>query len=83
MQQHNEDSHLSRLGAARYLGRSVRWLDYQLRGPRPPPAYRIGKTWLFKKSELDHWLEQFRAKSHIDQSVDEMLRKLRVGNDPS
>jgi uncharacterized protein YjiS (DUF1127 family) len=74
MRAHITDCHFSLADAARYLGKSPRWLQYQVSGPHPPPGFKVGKAWLFKKSELDHWLEQFRTNSDLDQIVEETLR---------
>jgi predicted DNA-binding transcriptional regulator AlpA len=73
---HASDCHFSKVEAARYLGKSTRWLDYQLSGQTPPPGFKIGKCWLFKKSELDHWLEKFRASADLDRLVDETLAEV-------
>ena len=74
--------------AARYLGKSPRWLQYQLSGPTPPPGYQVPsatsseqakkakKAWLFRKSELDRWVEQFRAGSDLDKLVDEVMNEV-------
>jgi len=70
------DYHFSLTAAARYLGKSPRWLQYQVTGPHPPPGFKVGKAWLFKKSELDRWLEQFRAKSDLDALVDEVVTEV-------
>jgi hypothetical protein len=71
------DYYFSKKEAARYLSNSDRWFEYQLSGPHPPPGFRLGKSWIFKKSELDHWLEQFRASVDLDRVVDEVLKDLR------
>lgn len=55
------DCHFNEAQAARYVGKSVRWLQRLLESPNPPPSFKIGKSRLFKKSELDAWLEGFRA----------------------
>jgi hypothetical protein len=70
------DCHFNLTEAARYLGRSPRWLQYQLDGPNPPPGFKIGKCWLFKKSELDHWLEKFRAGADLDKIVNETVAEV-------
>lgn len=70
------DYHLSLTDAARYFGRSTRWMQYQVSGPHPPPGYKVGKSWLFKKSELDRWLWQFRAGADLDRIVDETVREV-------
>jgi hypothetical protein len=74
-----QDTHFNQVEAAHYLGRSPRWLQYQLGGPNPPPGYKIGKAWIFKKSELDHWLEQFRASNDLDRVVNEVMNDLQAG----
>jgi excisionase family DNA binding protein len=61
MREFTDDCYLSLAEAARYLGRSTRWLQNKLNGPNPPRAYRPGKSLAFKKSELDAWLEQYRV----------------------
>jgi predicted DNA-binding transcriptional regulator AlpA len=73
---HTRDYYFSKIEAARYLGKSTRWLDYQLSGQTPPPGFKIGKRWLFKKSEIDRWLEQFRASADLDRLVDETVAEV-------
>jgi len=73
------DCHFNQVEAARYLNRSLRWFQLQLSGPNPPPGFKCGKSWIFKKSELDRWLEQFRAKPALDVIVDEVMAGLRMG----
>jgi helix-turn-helix protein len=70
------DCHFNLTAAARYLGKSVRWLQYQLNGPHAPPAYKVGKSWIFKKTELDSWLRQFRTTPDVDRLVDETVREV-------
>lgn len=70
------DCHFSLTEAARYLDRSPRWLQYRLNSDNPPPAFKVSKNWLFKKSELDRWLEQFRAGSDLDKLVDEVVAEV-------
>lgn len=91
MRQEITDCHFSLTDAARYLGKSPRWLQYQLTGPNPPPGYQVPsanpvekskkqkKSWCFKKSELDRWLEQFRAQSDLDRIVDEVVAEVAGG----
>lgn len=76
MRQELTDCHFSLTGAAHYLGRSPRWLQYQVSGPNPPPGFKVGKSWLFKKSELDTWLEQFRASSDLDRIANEAVAEV-------
>lgn len=70
------DCHFNQIQAARYLNKSLRWFQYQLTGPHPPPGFKVGKCWLFKKSELDRWLERFRAGADLDRIVDECVREV-------
>jgi hypothetical protein len=56
------DFHLNEVEAARYLSKSPRWLQKQLKeSDNPPPSFKVGKNRLFRKSELDSWLENFRS----------------------
>jgi Helix-turn-helix domain len=70
------ERHFNQVEAARYLNKSLRWFQLQLTGPHPPPGFKIGKAWLFKKSELDRWLEQFRAGADLDKIVDAVMADL-------
>jgi hypothetical protein len=44
--------------------------------PEPAPGYKLGKCWLFKKSELNRWLEQFRASADLDRIVKETVAEV-------
>ena len=57
-----EDQHLSRSDAAKYLGISLRWFEELRKSNNAIPSFRLGKRWLFRKSELDNWIETFRDK---------------------
>lgn len=72
------DCHFNEVQAARYLGRSPRWLQYQLASSTPPPSFKIGKSRIFRKSELDSWLERFRAGVDLDRIVDEVMAGIGV-----
>lgn len=74
-----EDCCFSKTGLALYLSKSVRWVDYQLAGPFPPPGFKVRKSWIFKKSEIDAWLEQFRAGAELDKIVDEVVAEVAGG----
>ncbi len=74
MRQKNiHDCYFNLSEAAAYMSRSIRWFQYRLRGPNPPPGFKLGRNWVFKKSEIDRWLEQFRAGVNIDKIVTEVL----------
>jgi len=70
------DHCFSKTGLASYLAKSVRWIDYQIAGPHPLPGFKVGKSWLFKKSEIDAWLEHFRAPRDLGALVDEVMHDL-------
>lgn len=71
------DCHFNEVEAARYLGKSPRWLQYQLvKNPTPPPSFKLGKSRLLRKSELDAWLEQFRAGAGLDRIVNETVAEV-------
>lgn len=70
------ERHFNQVEAARYFNKSLRWFQLQLTGPNPPPGFKCGKSWIFKKSELDGWLEQFRAGADLDRIVDETVREV-------
>jgi predicted DNA-binding transcriptional regulator AlpA len=70
------DRCFSKVALAQYLNRSVCWIDYQLAGPNPPPGFKVGKSWVFKKSEIDHWLEQFRVDTDLNRLVQKTLAEL-------
>jgi len=71
----DQDRYLSLAQASEYLGISTR----TLRDRDDLPRYRVGKKiLLFKKSELDTWLEQYRegGKDELDELVNETLAKV-------
>jgi excisionase family DNA binding protein len=59
------DRYLTKAEAAEYLGISARWLEELRRGSNPPPAFKIGQRLLFRRSELDAWVEQYRISKLI------------------
>jgi len=68
----NQDCYLTLAGAAQYTSISTR----TLRDRDDLPRYRIGKKiLLFKKSELDEWMLQYRegGKAELDELVNETL----------
>ena len=54
------DHYLTKAEAAEYLGISLRWLENLRKGTNPPPAFKLGQKLLFRPSELDGWIEQYR-----------------------
>ena len=71
----DRDRYLDKREAARYTSLSIRNLESRL---PEIPHFRVGKKILFKKSELDRWMEQFReGGNNLDLIVDETLSSLR------
>ena len=60
-----EECHFSKTQAARYLGISLRWFEDLLKRPNCPPGFKIGSRCLYRKSELNEWLEQFRTQREV------------------
>ena len=72
----DQDRYLSLAQASEYLGISTRTLRDRL---DEIPHRRLGtRLLLFKKSELDTWLEQYRegGKDELDELVNETLAKV-------
>jgi excisionase family DNA binding protein len=61
------DYYMPKRAAAQYLGMSLRTLQSQL---GQMPHYRRGGKILFKRSELDRWMQLYRESS---SSLDEMI----------
>ena len=73
---------LGKRGAATYLGISVSFLERLMRD-KGVPHFRVGCKLLFRRSELDSWLEGYRVNSEIQdikQIADEAVRKV-LGKD--
>ena len=70
----NQDHYLNLAQASKYLSISTR----TIRDRDDIPRYRIGtKMLLFKRSELDEWMAQFRVgNAELDELVNETLEKL-------
>jgi len=72
----DQDRYFNLAGASGYLGFSKRVIRDRLDGI---PHYRVGsKMLLFKKSELDQWMAQYRegGKAELDELVEECLEKV-------
>jgi excisionase family DNA binding protein len=70
-----QDRYLSKREAATYLALSIRTLDTRL---HEIPHFRVGKKRLFKKSELDEWMEHYRErpqKLDLRGLLDEAVRQ--------
>ena len=72
----DQDRYLNLAEAAKYLSVSTRTIRDRL---DEIPHRRVGtRILLFKKSELDTWLEQYREgeKARLDELVEECLEKV-------
>ncbi len=71
----SQDRYLGKKEAAAYTSLSIRNLEARL---PEIPHYRVGGKILFKKSELDRWLSQFRegGTQSLDLIVNETLEAL-------
>jgi len=69
-----QPGYLDKAGAAKYLGQSVRWLESRM---HEIPQYRPGSKVLFRRSELDSWMDHYRVRpSELDLKsiVDKILK---------
>ena len=71
----SQDRYLDRKEAASYTSLSTRNLEARL---SEIPHFRVGTKILFKKSELDRWLERFRegGTQNLDRIADEAIESL-------
>ena len=72
----DRDRYLDKRQASDYIGLSTRTLEGRL---DEIPHFRVGKKIVFKKSELDHWMETFReGTSHkLNRIADEAIESLK------
>jgi len=70
-----QDRYLGKREAAEYTSLSTRTLEGRL---DKIPHFRVGKKILFKKSELDRWMEQYRegGNQNLDRIADEAIESL-------
>ncbi len=71
----DRDRYLDKKEAAAYTSLSTRNLEARL---DEIPHYRVGKKILFKKSELDRWMETHRegGNHNLDRIADEAMESL-------
>jgi predicted DNA-binding transcriptional regulator AlpA len=75
------DCYLNQVEAAQYIGFSLRWLQQRLKeSGNPPPGFKFGKAWRFRKSELDSWLEHYRVRPDLAALVDDIRGEARASN---
>lgn len=70
-----EQQYLTKIQAQTYTGLSERTLDYA-RERRELTFYKHGKRVLFKRSDLDAWMERHRASTDLDKIVDETVAEV-------
>jgi len=72
----SQDRYMNKREAAAYTSLSTRNLEARL---PEIPHYRVGRKVLFKKSELDRWIEQFRegGAQNLDRIADEAIESIR------
>lgn len=57
MENKNDDKWINIKDAADYMGVSKDAIRLWIKKDSKIPAYKIGKLWKFKKSELDAWIK--------------------------
>jgi excisionase family DNA binding protein len=70
------DGYLSKRAASEYLGISIRTLEARL---KEIPHFRLGSKTLFKKSELDSWMERHRENPEaidLERLADEVVMEV-------
>ncbi len=70
----DRDRYLPKLDASAYLGMSVSNIEKRLASI---PHFRVGAKVMFRKSELDRWMEKHREKPadlDLDRLADEAVR---------
>jgi len=70
----DRDRYLSKSGASQYLGMSVSNIEKRLASI---PHFRVGSKVMFRKSELDRWMEKQRERAtdlDLDRLADEAVR---------
>ena len=71
-----QDRYMGKRQAAAYTSLSIRTLEGRL---DEIPHFRLNKKVLFKKSELDRWMEGYRegGSRNLDRVVDEALESIQ------
>jgi len=70
-----EQQYLTKAQAQTYTGLSERTLDY-VRERQELKFYKVGKRVLFKRGDLDAWMERHRAGADLDRIVNETVREV-------
>lgn len=61
------EKYLTREDAAEYLGVSLGHLAELRKEPNPLPVFRLGRRLVFRSSDIDRWIENFRVKQSEGQ----------------
>ena len=71
-----QDRYIDKRQAATYTSLSTRTLESRL---DEIPHFRVGNKVVFKKSELDHWMETFREgnSQNLNRIADEAIESLK------
>jgi excisionase family DNA binding protein len=59
-------TYLTREQAAEYLHVSIGHLAVLVKEPNPLPVFRLGRRLVFRSSDIDEWIENFRVKHSVD-----------------
>jgi len=72
----DRDRYMDKREAAEYTSLSTRTLEGRL---DEIPHFRVGKKILFKKSEIDKWMETYRegGTQNLDRIADEVIESIR------
>ena len=71
----DRDRYMDKRGAVEYTSLSVRNLEARL---PEIPHFRVGNKILFKKSELDRWMETHReGTQNLDRIADEAVESIK------
>ncbi len=71
----DRDRYMDKQEAAEYTSLCVRTLEARL---SEIPHFRVGNKILFKKSELDHWMESYReGTQNLDRIADEAIESIK------
>jgi len=59
------EKYLTREEAAEYLCVSLHHLAELLKEPNSLPVFRLGRRLVFRSSDIDNWIENFRVKHSV------------------
>jgi excisionase family DNA binding protein len=62
------EKYLTREEVAQYLGISLAHLAILLKEPNPLPTFRLGRRLVFRVSEIDGWLDQYKVSGNKEMA---------------